>query len=137
MPKPRRLLDATAELTTTPPDDLTPTQSIAKIVSAEGKSLYNVALPSKQTLLVELAPQFRNKIWLKRGGYVLVDTASLSERENKLGGEIINVVRDEKTWRRMAWWPEEFPKQTAFADDDDSEEESTVGKMPPSDSDDD
>lgn len=137
MPKPRRLLDATAELTTTPPDDLTPTQSIAKIVSAEGKSLYNVALPSKKTLLVELAPQFRNKIWLKRGGYVLVDTASLSERENKLGGEIINVVRDEKTWRKMAWWPADFPKQSAFADDDDSEEESTVGKMPPSDSDDD
>lgn len=99
--------------------------------------MYNVALPSKKTLLVELAPQFRNKIWLKKGGYVLVDTASFAERENKLSGEIINVVRDEKSWRKTAWWPVEFPKQTALADDDESEEESNVGKMPPSDSDDD
>lgn len=35
---------------------------------------------------------------------MLVDTNAFERRENKLGGEIINVVRDERQWRKEPYW---------------------------------
>ena len=68
---------------------------------------------------------------------MLVDTAAAAERENKLDGEIVNVVRNEKEWRKEKYWPKEFVQRISYADEDDSdEEESNVGRMPPSDSED-
>lgn len=68
---------------------------------------------------------------------MLVDTNAMQDRENKLRGEIVNVVRDEKRWRKEKYWPKEFVKQPAAAslgdDEDEDEEESRVGKMPSSD----
>lgn len=133
MPAPRRKLQATVQETLTPPDELKDSQSIAKIKGAAGNNLYNVELPGSRQLLVELDPRFRSTIWLKRGGFVLVDTATLAERDNKINGEIINVVRDEKTWRKAPFWPQEFVKKTVVNDDSDEEEESKVGRMPTSD----
>jgi len=105
MPRPKRLLNETAELTTSPPAALPDSHVVAKVVSAAGKSLYNVSLPDTAiALLVELPSKFRNSIWLKRGSFVIVDTAAFEDRENKLGGEIVNVVREERLWRKMAWW---------------------------------
>ena len=132
MPRPKRDIRATADETVTPPDALPSSQMISLVKQASGNNLYQVELPSSQTLTVELAARFRSTIWLKRGSYVLVDTSSLAERDNKIGGEIVNVVRDEKSWRKKSWWPAEFPKQNSFADE--SDEDSNVGRMPPSDS---
>lgn len=104
MGRPRRNIQAAAEETSTPPDAVTATQSIAKIVKATGNSLYSCTLPGGKEVLVELPSRFRNTIWLKRGGYVLVDTQGAEERDNKIDGEIINVVRDEKEWRKQSFW---------------------------------
>ncbi|TVY84289.1 S1-like domain-containing protein [Lachnellula suecica] len=131
MGKPKRNVFAAAEETSTPPSALTPTQSIARVVKAEGNSLYLCTLPDKKNVLVELPSRFRNTIWIKNGGYVLVDTAGAEVRQNKIDGEIINVVRDEHMWRKEPYWPKEFAKASAYPEDSD-EEESTVGKMPPS-----
>jgi len=129
----------------TPPSSLTPTQSLARVIQAAGNNLYRVELPSSstlasdasKTLLVELPARFRSTIWIKRGGFVLIDTAAAAERENKLDGEIVNVVRNEKEWRKEKYWPKEFVQRISYADEDDSdEEESNVGRMPPSDSED-
>ncbi|KAG9234627.1 hypothetical protein BJ875DRAFT_376036 [Amylocarpus encephaloides] len=136
MGRPKRNVDAAAEETSTPPSTLTTTQSIARVIKAEGNSLYSCSLPGKVTVLVELESRFRNTIWIKRGGYVLVDTKDANVRDNKIDGEIINVVRDEHLWRKESYWPKEFPKASAYAPDSD-DEESTVGKMPPSDDSDD
>lgn len=135
MPPPRRKLQATVQETLTPPDQLKDSQSIARIIGAAGNNLYNVELPDSKTLLVELDARFRSKIWLKRGGFVVVDTATLADRDNKIDGEIINVVRDERVWRKAHFWPQEFAKKSAIStdSDDEDEEESRVGKMPPSD----
>ncbi|KAK0714528.1 hypothetical protein B0H67DRAFT_488815 [Lasiosphaeris hirsuta] len=135
MGKPKRNILAAAEESSTPPDQLTESQSLARVVKAEGNNLYAVILPSKKPLLVELEPRFRNTIWIKRGGYVLIDVASSSERppNSRVVGEIINVVRDEKAWRKLPYWPKQFTKNTYEDEDDD---ESTVGKMPPSGSED-
>jgi probable RNA-binding protein EIF1AD len=108
MPKPRRNLQATAEETMTPPSSLTPTQSIARVIQAAGNNLYRIELPDTKALLVELPARFRSTIWIKRGGFVLVDVDAMKERENKLDGEIVNVVRNEKEWRKQTYWYVDF-----------------------------
>ncbi|KAM7183977.1 hypothetical protein V8F20_012416 [Naviculisporaceae sp. PSN 640] len=135
MGKPKRSnVLAVAEESMTPPDELTATQSLARVVKAEGNSLYTCTLPNTKPILVELEVRFRNTMWIRRGGYVLVDLGSREERppNSRVVGEIINVVRDEKQWRKQPYWPKEFAKNTY--DDDEEDEDSTVGKMPPSDS---
>lgn len=132
----RRKLRETVEETLTPPNTLLQAEAIARVVKANGKDLYTVQIPSVQEpLLVELNAKFRATVWIKRGGYVLVDTSKTSGRDNKIQGEIVNVVRDEKVWRKQTYWPTEFVKKRAPVDSD--EEESVVGKMPPSDSEED
>ncbi|KAI0971320.1 hypothetical protein F4678DRAFT_461269 [Xylaria arbuscula] len=131
MARPKRDVRAAAEESTTPPDGLTASQSVARVIKAEGNSLYTCSLPNQKTVLVELAVRFRNTIWIKRGGYVLVDLTPSDETKGRVEGEIVNVVREEKEWRKQSYWPKEFAKATY---DDEEDEESTVGKMPPSDS---
>ncbi|KAL4785551.1 hypothetical protein BJX76DRAFT_176857 [Aspergillus varians] len=133
MPLPRRKVLATAEETMFPPDELLAGQEIARVIKATGNNVYSVQFPSKKTALVELPSRFRSTIWMKRGSFVLVDTNALDTRDNKLGGEIVNIVRDEKAWRKTPYWPKEFVKQPVVLSDD--EEESNVGKMPSDESD--
>ena len=105
MGRPKRNLLATAAETSAPPNVLEDNVAIARVNKAEGNNLYSVELPSaKQPLLVELPSRFRSQIWIKRGGYVVIDTSAFECRENKLDGEIVNVVRDEKEWRKKAYW---------------------------------
>ncbi|KAL4866360.1 hypothetical protein BDV12DRAFT_137513 [Aspergillus spectabilis] len=131
MPPPRRKVLATAEETLFPPAELSPGQEIARVIKATGNNVYSVEFPSKETALVELPSKFRSTIWMKRGSFVVVDTNALDTRDNKLRGEIVNIVRDEKTWRKTPYWPKEFMKQPVLLSDD--EDESNVGKMPSSD----
>ena len=101
---PKRNLLAIAEETSTPPVTLDEGLVIARVRQAEGKNLFTVELPNSKTLLVELPSRFRSTIWIKRGGYVVVDVNAFEERENKLDGEVANVVRDEKRWRKQSYW---------------------------------
>lgn len=104
MGRPRKSVFAAAEETSTPPSNLTATQAIARVIKAEGNSLYSCSLPDQKIILVELPSRFRNTIWIKNGGYVLIDTKDAEVRQNKLDGEIINVVRDEHLWRKETYW---------------------------------
>jgi probable RNA-binding protein EIF1AD len=114
----------------TPPDALSSSQSIAQVKQASGNNLYQLELPSGKSLNAELAARFRSTIWIKRGSFVLVDMSTLAERDNKLGGEIVNIVRDEKAWRKMSYWPTEFAKRKSNYDGG-SEDEGP--QLPPSD----
>ncbi len=104
MGRPKRNVQAAAEETSTPPPALTASQSIARVTKATGNNLYSCSLPNGKEVLVELPSRFRNTIWIKRGGYVLVDTKDADVRDNKIQGEIINVVRDDREWRRQPYW---------------------------------
>lgn len=115
MGKPKRTLHALSTLTTSPPPTLPPTHTIAQLVKATGNNLYLVHLPTqlppRPPVLVEMAPQFRSQIWLRRGGYVVVDTAAFGDGQGKEGGKdmkikgvIVNIVREEKGWRKMNYW---------------------------------
>ena len=114
---PRRVLSTIDTLTSTPPTELLPTQTIARIVAAQGKNLFHIQLPSTfkapvpisdhSNVLVELANVFRGKAWMRRGGYVVVDFGGEDgegRRDNKIVGEIVNVVREERAWRSMSYW---------------------------------
>ncbi|KAL8720192.1 MAG: hypothetical protein Q9225_002922 [Loekoesia sp. 1 TL-2023] len=133
MPRPKRNLLATAQETSSPPNSLEEGHAVARVRKAEGKNLYSVDLPSSaKPLLVELSSRFRSQIWIKRRGYVVVDTTAFANRDNKLDGEIVNIVRDEREWRKQSYWPPEFVKNLTYPEDS-SDEESNIGKMPPSD----
>lgn len=108
MGRPKRSVLAAATESTTPPDELTEHQFVARVGKPEGNNTYTCILPNTKTTLVELAQRFRNTIWIKRGGFVVVDLTPSEERKtnNKVEGEIINVVRDEKEWRKMPYWYE-------------------------------
>jgi len=136
MPKPRRNIDAAVEETLTPPDTLTPGQQIACVKQGAGNNLYHLVLADGSPMLAELPSKFRSTVWMKRGGFVLVDSSAMANRDNKLGGEIVTYVGDERAWRKMPWWPKEFPaKKAGYGDDADSDDEGP--KMPPSDSEED
>ena len=105
MGKSKRNILAVAEQSTTPPDELNEDQSIARVIKIEGNHRYTCELPSKKPILVELEDRFRSTIWIKRGGYVLVDLTFSEERKgSRVIGEIVNVVRDEKDWRKQPYW---------------------------------
>ena len=106
MPRPKRLLYVTSLETSTPPNALSSTQQLARVTCARGKNLYSVELSSNPSshLLVELSSRFRSTIWIKRGSFVVVDIAAAADRDNKIGGDIVNIVRDEKEWRKMSYW---------------------------------
>lgn len=105
MGRPKRNFLATAEETSTPPTSLGRTHEIARVRKAEGKNLYTVEVPHQtEPLLVELPSRFRSQIWIKHGSFVVVDRAAFEDRDNKLDGEIVNIVRDEKQWRKQAYW---------------------------------
>lgn len=150
MGRSKRALLATAEETSSPPPSLPSGHTIAQVIKAEGTYLYSVHTPSKsEPLLVELPSRFRSQIWIKRGGYVVVNTLAFDDRDNKLDGEIANIVRNEREWRKYSYWsktflskfcylffdnfnrPQEFEKKSAYPEDSE-EDESVVGKLPPS-----
>jgi len=131
--KSRRKIRNAAEETVTPPNALAQGQMLARVLKSQGKDLYTVETADSSELLVELNARFRGTIFVKRGGYVLVDTTLAAVRDNKIGGEIVNVVRDEKAWRKQPFWPQVFVGRAVPEDSD--EEDSVVGQMPPSDED--
>jgi probable RNA-binding protein EIF1AD len=107
MGRPKRTVLADAAMASSPPLNLPENHAIARIVKADGNSLFKVALPGQNTadqLLVELPGKLRNTFWLKRGGFVVVDTEAFAGRDNKLGGEIVTVILEEKEWRKMKYW---------------------------------
>lgn len=109
MGKPRRAMLADAEEALTPPDTLTSTQSVVKVIKAEGNNVYSCELPNKGTVQLELAQRFRNTIWIKRGGYVLAERYPANSEEKRVAGEIVNIVRDEKLWRKQPYWYTSLP----------------------------
>ncbi|KAG6125339.1 hypothetical protein E4U47_000933 [Claviceps purpurea] len=136
MGKPKRNVLAAAEQTLTPPPALEPNQFLVRVAKPQGNNLYACELPDKTPLVLELAQRFRNTIWIKRGGFVLAERYADGLSEGRAEGEIVNVVRDEKLWRKQTYWPQEFTKNSYNISDDD-EDDSNVGKMPPSDSEED
>lgn len=104
MGRPKRSVLAAAEESLTPPDTLGPNQSVVRVVKPGGNNLYTCELPNTKPIVLELAQRFRNTIWIKRGGYVLAEVYEDVSVDSRAMGEIVNVVRDEKLWRKQSYW---------------------------------
>ncbi|KAI9660206.1 MAG: hypothetical protein M1831_003513 [Alyxoria varia] len=131
MPRSKRALHAAAQESESPPDSLPGGQKIVRVLKPAGSNLYNVEEPSTPgSLLVEMPSRFRSMMWVKKGSFVLVDTGGLASRDNKLAGEIVNVVRNEKEWRKQTYWPKEFTKPNISQHFEISENSSEVEKLP-------
>ncbi|KAF4592601.1 hypothetical protein GQ602_002900 [Ophiocordyceps camponoti-floridani] len=135
MGRPKRSVLAAAEESLTPPESLLPNQFVARVIKPEGNNLYACELSCKKSIVLELAQRFRNTIWIKRGGFILAQFYDVGNDDARPAGEIVNVVRDEKLWRKQPYWPKEFVKPTRY-DAADGGDDSIVGKMPASDSED-
>jgi probable RNA-binding protein EIF1AD len=153
MGKSRRNIQAAAQESITPPDELTATQSVARVIKAEGNSLYSCELPNKKTILLELEPKFRNTVFIKRGicpgrsrfgrGPQGELPGSGRDHQHRPGREIVAetgllvgftpLSRSISRGKRLANGsrPKEFTKNTY---NDDSDSDDNTGKMPPSDS---
>ena len=131
MPRTKRAVEAAADEGSIPPNNLASNHSIMRISKPAGNNLYSVTPAAGEEILVEMPSRFRSAIYVKRGSFVIVDTGAFGDRTNKLGGEIVAIIRNEREWRKQAYWPSEFAKkQVQYSD----EEDSLVGKLPPSDS---
>lgn len=104
MGRPKRNVLAAAEASLSPPDALEPNQYIVRVVKPEGNNLYACELANTKPLVLELAQRFRNTIWIRRGGFVLAERYPAESEESRAEGEIVNVVRDEKLWRKQPYW---------------------------------
>lgn len=104
MGRPKRNVQAAAEESLTPPAALEPSQSLVRVVKPEGNNLYACELPNKKPVVLELAQRFRNTIWIRRGGIVLAERYPEGSEEGRAAGEIVNVVRDDKLWKKQPYW---------------------------------
>lgn len=104
MGRPKRNVQAAAEQSLNPPDSLEENQVLVRVIKPEGNNLYSCELANSKTLLLELAQRFRNTIWIRRRGIVLADLYPAGSEESRAVGEIVNVVRDVKAWRKQSYW---------------------------------
>ncbi|CAN6659273.1 hypothetical protein TRVA0_031S01046 [Trichomonascus vanleenenianus] len=132
----------------TPPDELNDSQVIGTIIKPRGSNLFEFLIPTShwgkvikkfdleketgksdedRTILISMPPKFRNTVFVKRGGYVLVELYEPSELEGegKVKADICNIVTDKKDWQRYPYWPTEYKKSEVIdlGLDDESEEE--------------
>lgn len=77
---------------------------MTRVLKASGNNLYEVETGTGSRSLVEMHSRFRSLVWVKKGSFVIVDRNSLASRDNKLGGEIVNIVTNEKAWRKENYW---------------------------------
>lgn len=104
MGRPKRNVLAAAEQALSPPDNLEENQVLVRVIKPEGNNLYTCELPNKKDFLLELAQRFRNTIWIRRGGFVVAELYPAGSEESRAAGEIVNIVRDEKLWRKQSYW---------------------------------
>ena len=112
MAPPRRVAQKAQLETLSPPAHLTNNQAIARVERSEGNYRFTCTLPNGRCVLVELDQKFRNLVWLRRGGFVLLElieeecdsATAKGKAKRRVQGYIENVVQDQSEWRSQAWW---------------------------------
>lgn len=87
-----------------PPGTLLPNQVIARVDKSLGHARYACLLPSKAVLTADLDDRFRQTVWVERGNYVLLERYDPKEAEGEAAAKIVNIAKDEKSWRKMPYW---------------------------------
>lgn len=101
MPKKSQSRVATQEL-----PELKEGIAICRVGITRGGSQFEV-YDGESTWLAELPKRFRNTIWIRRGGFVLVDTSSAPSSVGGTRGEIIFALQkdDISELKKQGFWP--------------------------------
>lgn len=97
------------------PTDL---QSIVKVVCPRGNNLHEFSWPDGRTALCSMPSKFRNRVWIKRGDYMIVEPI---EEGDKVAAEIVNILLPPQIRHLKVknLWPQEFiprdPRQESHA----------------------
>lgn len=108
----KKKIQKLGQMTFDPPHELPEHQKIACVMEIRDHDLYLCKTSSDEILLTELPPRFRCKIWVRRGGFVVIDTHAFDKKGGKIQAEIIMVIQNEKMWKKKEYWPEVFKKDT-------------------------
>ncbi|PNW84714.1 hypothetical protein CHLRE_03g155800v5 [Chlamydomonas reinhardtii] len=105
-----------------------PGQAIVRALGSRGSNVIEVEFPDGRQTLVLMPAKFNKKLWVKRGGFVMVEDSAQAEGDTKVTGTIVSVLYDDqiKQLQKMEGvWPKEFAKDGKASLED---------MMPPSDS---
>ena len=108
-----------------------PNEVICRAQGSRGGNKVDVMLPDGFQALVILPARFRKQIWIRNGGFLIVEVIEDAERggERVFNGEIVRVLLkdDEKHLRGLdggVWWPERWSvREEAEAEEGEGEEE--------------
>ncbi|GLC42676.1 hypothetical protein PLESTB_001126200 [Pleodorina starrii] len=107
-----------------------PGQSIVRALGSRGSNLIAVEFPDGRQTLVLMPAKFNKKLWVKRGGYLLVEDSPAAGDDTKVTGTILSVLYDDQI-KQLSKMPGVWPKEFALKADKGSLED----MMPPSGSD--
>ncbi|KAI1311287.1 putative RNA-binding protein eif1ad [Mortierella claussenii] len=81
-------------------------QRFARVLGTRGKNVHEVQYDSGEELLVNLPPKFRSLVWVKRGSYVVIQSAE-EEDKTKVAGDIVAVLFPDhiKQYKQRGIWP--------------------------------
>ncbi|KAF9346848.1 hypothetical protein BGX34_003582 [Mortierella sp. NVP85] len=81
-------------------------QRFAKVIGTRGNNVHEVQFEDGDQMLVNLPPKFRSLVWVKRGGYVVIQPAE-EEDKTKVGGDIVAVLFPDhiKRYKQEGTWP--------------------------------
>ncbi|KAG2454993.1 hypothetical protein HYH02_000818 [Chlamydomonas schloesseri] len=88
-----------------------PGQAIVRALGSRGSNLIEVEFPDGRQTLVLMPAKFNKKLWVKRGGFVMVEDSAQAEGDTKVTGTIVSVLYDDqiKQLQKMdGVWPKEF-----------------------------
>ncbi|KAG2440229.1 hypothetical protein HXX76_004341 [Chlamydomonas incerta] len=106
-----------------------PGQAIVRALGSRGSNVIEVEFPDGRQTLVLMPAKFNKKLWVKRGGFVMVEDSAQAEADTKVTGTIVSVLYDDqiKQLQKMGGvWPKEFAGKDGKG--------SLEDMMPPSDS---
>mmetsp|Transcript_21634 Transcript_21634/g.60134 ORF Transcript_21634/g.60134 Transcript_21634/m.60134 type:complete len:178 (+) Transcript_21634:68-601(+) len=90
----------------------TASQAIVRALKPRGSNIFEVEFPDGHTTLVLLPTRFQKKLWVKNGGFVVIDKADEAEVDGcKITGTIAAVLYDthiKQLKREPGIWPAEF-----------------------------
>uniref|UniRef100_A0A7S0V8E4 S1-like domain-containing protein n=1 Tax=Polytomella parva TaxID=51329 RepID=A0A7S0V8E4_9CHLO len=83
---------------------------IVQVLGLRGGNIVNVQFPDGKETLCLLPSKFHKKVWVKRGGFVLIESDENAFEDTKVAGNILAVLYDEqiKEYKKLGVWPGEF-----------------------------
>lgn len=100
----RKKIQKLGQITLDPPQELSIYQKIAQVIEIKDHDLYLCKTADGETLLAELPARFRCKIWVRRRGFVVIDTQEFDKKGGKIQAEISMIIQNEKIWKKKKYW---------------------------------